>query len=484
MEYLFTDSNKYFDWEKASRSNVDSDICILDSSLKNLVRPLEHIEHSADIIHAGLFFYEKESFQSCSLGSLNWYFLNPVSEHRSVSWKASLHVMVIRKGLLPMLEVQESFKSKHVQAANLAFHTLIRGGTVYHDPTLLSSVPSSGNVINVSPKDERLFIVENFGARGLALISPLRWARRMFNSTSKKQFDPLPSRILLNESRRVVGNYTAIIPTVNRYDYLDKAINSLLNNKRPPSEIIVVDQTIPELRIAGYYDEFSEEIVKVFYLDIAGQCSARNNAIRESTNDWLLLFDDDSEAWPEMIQEHISLLENSMADVSTGISLAPWKDESYIGRTISTYHLSSVMDTGNCFLHKKLIEKVGMFDLAFDRGSGADDNLGKRIYLNGGVIIFNPKAIRTHHKASTGGLRLHGAWWKNKGTLFGPMPLPTESYNFLKFYPKKYYIRLCFFKLLTSYRRSGMSQNILNTLLFPLKLFKSYRKAQKLFRGV
>jgi hypothetical protein len=124
-----------------------------------------------------------------------------------------------------------------------------------------------------------------------------------------------------------------------------------------------------------------------------------------------------------------------------------------------------------------------MFDLAFDRGSGADDNLGKRLYMKGNIIVFNPYAIRTHHKASTGGLRQHGAWWRNKGTLWGPFPLPTESYNFITFYPNSSYVKLCFYKLITSYRRSGILQSLVNTLLFPWKVFQSYRKASVLLRG-
>jgi hypothetical protein len=131
-------------------------------------------------------------------------------------------------------------------------------------------------------------------------------------------------------------------------------------------------------------------------------------------------------------------------------------------------------------MRKRLVEEAGWFDLAFDKGSGADDNLGKRLYLRGAKIVFNPKAIRTHHKAPMGGLRTHGAWWKNKGTYFGPFPLPTESYDFLRFYPREFYTRLCLYRLVTSYRRSGFAMNMINTILFPVKVMASYRKAKTL----
>lgn len=271
-------------------------------------------------------------------------------------------------------------------------------------------------------------------------------------------------------------------PTLNRYAYLKKAIYSLLNNPVPPSEIVVVDQSPENTRPADYYDEFDPRVVKVHFLKQAGQSTARNYAIRQSNQDWIYFFDDDSEAWEDTIVEHIRLLEYSVADVSTGVSLAPWKDRSYIGDEISFYHVASVLDTGNCMMRRSLVEQVGLFDPAFDKGSGADDNLGKRLFLSGACIVFNPSAIRTHHKAPMGGLRQHGAWWKNKGTYFGPFPLPTDSYDFARFYPRRYYLRLCLFRLISSYRGSGFAMNVVNTLLFPLKVWISYRKSLKLLR--
>jgi len=480
MEYLFINRGDVFNWVNATEFNKRDAICIIDNEIKELIQ-YDVVETSTDdIVHAGLLFYDESSYRSCALASLNWHFLNPNSNQKTISWKATAHVLIFQKGILSELQACEDYELIHVQAADLAYQGLTRGATTFHNPLLLKSKSSFRNATNVSQYDEIRFVMRNLGRRNLLVVSPLTFLTSLFLKVNPlKKLPPIEeTRITDNELVKRIDLYTAIIPTINRYEYLNKAIHSLLQNERAPAEIIVIDQTPIGKRVSGYYDEFSGQPVKVIYIDRAGQCTARNLAVQVASYEWLLLFDDDSIAWPEMMSEHIHLLEKSRADISTGISLAPWKDRSYIGAALNFYHISSVMDTGNCFIKKKAIEDVGMFDLAFDRGSGADDNLGKRLYLNGNVIVFNPKAIRTHYKASSGGLRQHGAWWKNKGTLWGPLPLPTESYNFLIFYPHKSYLQLCFYKLLTSYRRCGKLQSIVNTILFPWKVFQSYRKAQ------
>jgi GT2 family glycosyltransferase len=486
MEYLIINKDDVFDWLRVIEINEKDSICIVDHSVKNFIQQSEvDASSSDDITHAGLLFYESHSFRSCSLASVNWHFLNPDSQTKVTSWKATAHVIIFRKGILASLEVCKEYSQIHIQAADLAYQALTRGSTVFHNPKLIKPYVYKPCKVQAGRHDEIRFVVRNLGRKNLLVISPFAFITSVFlNVTPRSVLMPLTRTNLTHADRQKwIESYSAIIPTINRYEYLSKAIHSLLNNIRPPAEIIVIDQTPLDKRIPGYYDEFSDAPVKVIFIEKAGQCTARNRAVQEASYEWLLLFDDDSEAWPEMMTEHIRLLEHSTAHISTGVSLAPWKDRSYIRAAISFYHVSAVMDTGNCFIRKKAIEDVGMFDLAFDRGSGADDNLGKRLYLKGNTIVFNPHAIRTHYKASTGGLRQHGAWWKNKGTLWGPLPLPTESYNFLTFYPRNYYLRLCLYKLITSYRRSGKGQSIVNTILFPWKVFQSYRKALLLLRG-
>jgi len=484
MEYLFTDKPESLDWQTTQDLNKNDDLCIAKSDLRNhLNLPLIANGFAEDLVHAGLFFYETSSFQKLSLAALNWFFLFPQSDAQSTSWMASMHVLILKKGLLQKLDLGVQYNTTDLLAADLAFQVLRSGGWAAHRPDLVMNTDAlPHHQQQIASDDLGTFILRFFGRREALLAFPFKTYSIVNSATPKiqlrKVFDH--RHLLSPEKQKTIDAYSAVIPTINRYAYLKKAIYSLLQNDHPPAEVIVVDQTPEPDRIRGYYDEFSEKPVKVFFLTTAGQSTARNHAVKQATCEWILFFDDDSEAWPDMIREHCDLLEHSQADVSTGISLAPWKDRSFIPDSINFYHIASVLDTGNCMMRKRLVEEAGWFDLAFDKGSGADDNLGKRLYLRGAKIVFNPKAIRTHHKAPMGGLRTHGAWWKNKGTYFGPFPLPTESYDFLRFYPREFYTRLCLYRLVTSYRRSGFAMNMINTILFPVKVMASYRKAKTL----
>jgi glycosyltransferase involved in cell wall biosynthesis len=480
MEFLFIDSPAMIDWQLAGQINQQTDLCIALSDLRGglditVGDSLDRIE----IIHCGVKYYPLDACDELLLASPSWTFLRPNPNISSTSWLASFHCILIRKGVLGKLNIDTGYKCGHFIAADLTLQVLKNGGRVWYEPQLTASY--DGKVAKVPEADLKRLLLRFYGKGAFLLAFPLSIGHVLSRRSPRRL--PQPSGKFdqtVSQKRLEIGEYTAIIPTINRYAYLKKAIYSLLNNRRPPAEIIIVDQTPPNLRIHGYYDEFHPNTVKVFFLERAGQSTARNAAIMKATREWILFFDDDSEAWEDMIDEHIWLLEHSEADVSTGVSLAPWKDRSYIPSVINYYHLSTVLDTGNCMTRKDTVEAVGMLDPAFDKGSGADDNLGKRLYLAGKRIIFNPKAIRTHYKAPMGGLREHGAWWKNKGTFFGPFPLPTESYDFLSFYPKRSYLRLCVYRLIRSFRRSNLPMNLVNTVFFPIKVYVSYRRAMRL----
>jgi GT2 family glycosyltransferase len=200
-----------------------------------------------------------------------------------------------------------------------------------------------------------------------------------------------------------------------------------------------VDQTPQEMRRSEIYEQFKESNVRVIFLDRAGQSNARNVGIKATSGDWCLLFEDDAVAWDDMVKQHVRAVEYTGAAASTGISLAPWKTREHIPREIRHLHLSDVLATGNSLVRRDALMDVGGLDCAFDRGSGADHDLGVRLYLSGHEIVFNPLAIETHYKAATGGMRTFGAWWRNQATFWGAYPPPTQIYTIRKYYQRKFW---------------------------------------------
>src|SRR5690606_26869288 len=142
-------------------------------------------------------------------------------------------------------------------------------------------------------------------------------------------------------------------------------------------EIIVIDQTPIGRRRPDVYDEFSDlGVLRVLFLDRAGQCSARNRGLKEARFPWILLFEDDAEAWPDMVDEHINLLTTTGCDVSTGVVVPPGADRDFIPVRNRRYVLSDIFTTGNAFMKVETALEIGGFDTRFDFGPGADDDFG------------------------------------------------------------------------------------------------------------
>lgn len=423
-------------------------------------------------------------FNRLSSVFLNWFFLTPDNIESSNSWKSSSAFFFIRQGIIGKIGgFNRSFKNIDSAYAELTFRCVQSGGQILMKKL---SLPIS-ETYKHSIHDDWIFLNSHGNLLSKIMFSfqyPFAIKHLISEIISSKKtikFNPSQSIIPLNLAlNKKINSFSAIIPTYKRYDYLNNAIQSLINCTNPPNEIIVVDQTPTSSRILSYYDSYCKDLVKVFYLDKPGQATARNFAISKCTNEWILFFDDDSVAWPNMTLEHIFLLEHTNANVSTGISLAPWKDISYINPTLSFYQMANVLDTGNAMINKNVLKKVNFLDVAFDKGSGVDDNLGRRLFLNGFLILLNPKAIRTHYKAPLGGLREHGSWWVGKTSWNKELPIATHTYTIISFYPKRYQVPLALLSVLKSLKRNSSLDKLIIFLLFPYKFYLSFRKAKKL----
>ena len=116
-------------------------------------------------------------------------------------------------------------------------------------------------------------------------------------------------KLLSHTKRQTVGDISAIIPTIDRYDYITKSIDSLRAQDPRPVEILVVDQTPIPRRRPEVYAPYEGTEVRVIFLDEAGQSRSRNRAIQEARADWCLLFEDDAEAWKDCIARHVERIE-------------------------------------------------------------------------------------------------------------------------------------------------------------------------------
>lgn len=226
---------------------------------------------------------------------------------------------------------------------------------------------------------------------------------------------------------------SVIIPTLNRYKYLEDVLRDLERQEYKNFDVIIVDQSEP----------FDEEFYKKFLLKIKvirqaekALWLARNTAIKVSDAEYILLFDDDSKVDSDWIIHHLKCLEFFNADISSGVSL------SVVGAKIpenySYFRWSDQLDTGNVMIKRDVFRKIGLFDRQFEKQRMGDGEFGLRAYLAGFKNISNPYAKRIHLKVGEGGLRQMGHWdaFRPKDFL-SPRPIPSVLYLTRKYFGNK-----------------------------------------------
>lgn len=223
---------------------------------------------------------------------------------------------------------------------------------------------------------------------------------------------------------------TVIIPTLNRYMYLDDVIKDLEKQDYKNFEVIVCDQSNPIDE--EFYTGRSIDI-RLLKQEEKELWKARNRCIRESKGSYLLLFDDDSRVESNWISSHLKCIDFFNVDISSGVSLSKVGDR--IPENYSFYRWGDQLDTGNVLINKNVFEKTGLFDRQFERQRMGDGEYGLRCYLQGFKNMSNPDGKRIHLKVSSGGLREMGSWDAFRSLkLFSPRPIPSVLYLSRKYF--------------------------------------------------
>lgn len=225
---------------------------------------------------------------------------------------------------------------------------------------------------------------------------------------------------------------SVIIPTLNRYAYLNDVLKDLEKQDFQNIEVLIVDQSKPFHK--EFYEGFRLNIQLIKQEDKA-LWKARNRSIKLAKGDYILLFDDDSRVESDWIIQHIKCLDYFKADISSGVSLSTVGAK--IPENYSFFRWADQLDTGNVMIKKEVFRSTGLFDKQFEKQRMGDGEFGTRCYLAGFKNISNPLAKRIHLKAGSGGLRQLGSWDAYRPSkLFAPRPIPSILYYFIRYFGK------------------------------------------------
>lgn len=180
---------------------------------------------------------------------------------------------------------------------------------------------------------------------------------------------------------------SVVVPFYNQQDLLAEALKSVLAQRYPNLEILVVDDGSQEGDLS-WVEALGDEL-KLLRQENAGPAAARNHGIREASGE-ILAFIDSDDLWPndKLLQQIAPLVEDQRVDVV--MSKVSTFSES-VGRSEPSLNRSEedsfyTIQLGCMLVRKRVFEQIGLFDESliysedqdwFLRAREADTNIVK-----------------------------------------------------------------------------------------------------------
>jgi len=161
-----------------------------------------------------------------------------------------------------------------------------------------------------------------------------------------------------------------IIPSFNRQESLQRALNSVFQQDLLPDEVIVIDDGSTDATATMIKTEFPQ--VNYIYQENKGVSAARNTAIKQAKGEWIALLDSDDTWLPEKLSRQIQALQQA-PDVKVchteeiwirnGVRVNAMNKHKKIGGWIFTHCLPlCAMSPSSILIHRTVFEDIGYFD--------------------------------------------------------------------------------------------------------------------------
>ena len=363
----------------------------------------------------------------------------------ATSWRLSLRAALMRREVVDQLGGPDPEMDTLTGAGlEFGFRLLRAGALVRHVPALAPGLPApdpastdADSVRLIARHDgrrwagwalQRAATSREVALRDLAHVA--KTLRRVTRDRTPTFVNPRPA------TGRTDRTVAVILPTIERYRYLEVVLRQLAGQTVHPTEVLIVDQTPAADRRTDLHLLEPTLNVQVIVQDRPGQCTARNAAIRASTSEFLLFIDDDDEIEPDLIEQHLVRLGDGIDASCGGV------DDATSGPPPAGFQhrrASDVFPTNNTMLRRSVLMRSGLFDPTYDRGPRADHDLGMRLHQSGALLVYDPSVMVFHHHAPAGGLRVHGARTITRASARRSLttrhlPAPTELYLGMRYF--------------------------------------------------
>lgn len=195
---------------------------------------------------------------------------------------------------------------------------------------------------------------------------------------------------------------SVIVPVYNVYNYLDKCLNSLVNQTLKEIEIIIVNDGSPDKseEIIDLYTHKYPKKIKAFKTKNGGQGSARNYGLKYATGEYIGYVDSDDYVALDMYEKLYHQAKKEKADIAICSDVIVYEDKetmkvNQIIRVIEDDKINAFF--GNMGVCNKIYKKSLLADLSFRSKVWYEDldftvkvlSRAKKItYLNEGLYYY------------------------------------------------------------------------------------------------
>ena len=164
---------------------------------------------------------------------------------------------------------------------------------------------------------------------------------------------------------------SVVIPTLNRINTLQRALDSVINQTYKAAEIIVVDNGSSDGTLKFLREQYPK--ITILTENKIGVSSARNKGIKKSIYQWIALLDSDDAWHPRKLEIQTSMLDSALKEYNLIHTDEVWfrnnkhinqmKKHKKQGGYIFDRCLSLCCISPSSVLFKKnILDKVGLFD--------------------------------------------------------------------------------------------------------------------------
>ena len=168
---------------------------------------------------------------------------------------------------------------------------------------------------------------------------------------------------------------SVVIPTLNRKDFLKKAIDSVLKQKFSPHEIIVVDNLSSDGTLEMINADYPS--VKTFVQSIKGVSATRNLGIRKSEGNWIAFLDSDDQWHHEKLKMQVEHIREDENQVFLSHTDETWyRDNEIINQKLKHQKRGGFIfefclplcciSPSSSLVRRKIFDQIGFFDENLD----------------------------------------------------------------------------------------------------------------------